>query len=186
MKFDPYSIEIDGDLSRADAVVLGTLCRGKSVVEYGVGASTIILSQCTTSLKCLDTDINWINKTSAKIEEENKPMFKLIDKNDISTIPLYECDILFIDGHSLQRMNFLKLYWLDYVKEMVILHDSRTTYVSNIIKNMMDWYVIDSHPWKTNPYLACLSKIEWNYLDSNMAVLHKRAYSLTYENWNIR
>ncbi len=189
---NPYICPIDGDLSRADTVVLVQLCRKKHVVEYGVGASTILLAQVAKSLISFDTDLAWIEKVEAKLEGMElacKPRFLHIDK-ELQGLPKYECDVLFDDGHTCHRPRFLQQYWIEHIREAVILHDARTTYAPNIIKAMLDWYdaenfVKERDIWPLNPYTASLSRIDWCPAESNMVVLHKRNCVLKYENWNV-
>ena len=81
-----YKVNIDGDLSQADAAVLSMLCRNKSVVEYGVGASTLILSQVASKVVSYDTETSWILKVNEKLENiENRtcePALRLIEKSN--------------------------------------------------------------------------------------------------------
>ena len=65
--FNPYVWKMEGDLSRADVLVLTFLCRNKRVIEFGVGASTIILSQIAKWVVSYDTDQNWIDKIKPKV-----------------------------------------------------------------------------------------------------------------------
>lgn len=41
MAIDPAKVEIHGDLSRADVLVLAEICTNKNVIEFGVGGSTL-------------------------------------------------------------------------------------------------------------------------------------------------
>ncbi len=189
---NPFITKIKGDLSKADIVILVQTCRNKHVVEYGVGASTILISQVAKSLISFDTDQNWINITKNNLKNIDKmcePKFILISKEE-TILPKYECDVLFDDGHSCLRSEFLKQYWLEHIKEKAILHDARTNYAVNIIKNMLSWYDIENYIkerdiWVLNPYLGSLISIEWCPMESNMVILNKRSYILKYENWNI-
>jgi len=189
---NPFIAEIDGDLSRADAVVLVQTCRNRDVVEFGVGASTILLSQCARSLVSLDTEQHWIDRTRQKIDRLQtitcRPEYVLIEKN-CQELPKFGCDVLFNDGHSLLRVKFLQQYWLEHVRESILLHDARTHYATNMIREMMSWYDKANYRkediWEHNPYVGCLRQIDWCPQESNMVVLHKRNCSLRYENWNL-
>lgn len=195
MPFNPYICTIDGDLSRADVVVLSLLSKNERVIEFGVGASTLILSQVAKSLKCYDTDINWINKINEKLSKiENKtcePELILIEKNpDVVKSLVEETDVLFDDGHSLLRAPFLLEFWFN-IKKYAILHDSKMTYAGNCVKKFIDAFTIKNEPkvgnpgLPDNPYTGSLDSIHWNYLDSNMVVMKKRNYTLKYENWKV-
>ncbi len=188
---NPFITEIIGDLSKADAVVITQACRNKHVVEYGVGASTILISQVAKSLISFDTDQEWIDKTKnnlKKIKTKCSPKFILLSKEE-TDLPKFECDVLFDDGHTCFRSEFLKQYWLNHVKEKVILHDARTNYAPNIIVQMLNWYDRENYEkerdiWLHNPYMSSLTSIEWCPIESNMVILNKRPYTLKYENWN--
>ena len=190
-----YTVKIDGDLSRADAAVLTMLCRNKEVIEFGVGASSLIISQVAKSLKCYDTDQNWIDKVNGKLKLiENKtcePELKLIEKKPEAAKGLGEpCDILFDDGWSLLRFPFLLEFW-SYLREKAILHDSRMSYAGNVVKQFLDLFTIKNEPSKfnpgnpDNPYTGSLESIQWNWLESNMVIMQKRNCTLTYENWKL-
>lgn len=69
---NPYTCPIQGDIARADAVGLWELCHDLNVVEFGVGASTVILSCCAARLDCFDTSAEWIEKTRARIPKHAK------------------------------------------------------------------------------------------------------------------
>lgn len=193
--FNPYICPIQGDLSRADAVSLALLCRGKDVVEYGVGGSTIILSQVAKSLTCFDTKQTWLEKTKESVnklpnktcEPDFRPILK--EKHDNSSVTGlgFNCDVIFSDGWAAMRIHFILEFW-PYIRECAITHDSRAIYAGNIVKKFMDAYdptVKDNKkfPWGVNPYISSLQKIEWNYLESNCCIFFKRNTSLIWEDW---
>jgi len=193
--FNPYTCSIQGDLSRADVVALTLLCRGKDVVEYGVGGSTIILSQIAKSVTSFDTKEIWVERTKEFLKKvPNKtcePEFRPIleEKHNGSSVKGlgFPCDIVFSDGWAALRGFFILEFWR-YMNECAITHDSRAIYASNIVKMFMNNY--DSNhkndpefPWGINPYLSTLKKIEWNYLESNCCVFFKRNTSLIWEDW---
>jgi len=185
--FNPYIHKTEGDLSRADVVALTLLCRGKNVVEFGVGGSTVILSKIANSVISFDTDPGWIDRIKPKAPNVE---FKLIEKKADALIPIYPCDILFDDGWSLLRPPFLLKYW-NVIKEYAILHDGRMTYAGNCVKRLIDSFIIKNEPNEynpglpDNPYTGSLESIYWNYLESNMVVLKKRNCTLKYENWKV-
>ncbi len=190
--FNPYIFKIDGDLSRADVVALTLLCRNKKVIEFGVGASTMLLSQVAKEVITYDTDIQWIEKVKGKIGGGiSNVTFKYIEK-DVNAVKgiAEDCDVLFDDGHSLLRSPFLLEFWPN-IKECAILHDSRMTYAGNCVKKFIDSFIIKNEPndynpgLADNPYTGSLKSIDWNYLESNMVVLHKRNCTLRYENWKV-
>ena len=187
---NPFIAEIDGDLSRADAVVLVQMCRNKDVVEYGVGASTYLLSQCARSLICFETDPVWIERVEGRLRELQPktctPTIVEIPRVP-HDLPKHTCDVMFNDGHSPLREEFLRQYWPNCVREAMLLHDARCPTGTNLVRKMMDWYTprAEGKVWPHNPYVAWLQRIEWCPQESNMIVLQKRNVELHYENWNV-
>jgi len=187
---NPFIWPIEGDLSRADVVALALLCRDKKVIEFGIGGSTILLSQVAKKVITYEHDQIWIDKIKPKLND--KVEVRLIEK-DTSSIKNIgeECDVLFNDGHSLLRSPALIEFW-PYIKDCAILHDSRMTYAGNCVKKFIDSFVPNYEPSKgnpnklpDNPFTGSLRSIEWNYLESNTVVMFKRNCTLKYENWKI-
>lgn len=186
---------IEGDLSRADVVGLITLCRNKDVVEFGLGGSTILLSQVARSLTTYETKPEWVERfkgTFATVENKTcEPVIKVIPetRDGSSVVGLGQpCDVLFDDGWALMRFPFIKEFW-PHIRECCILHDTRATYAGNNLKQVFDAYQLgadkEKYPWGYNPITASLKTIEWNYLESNLCVLFKRNCELVWENWKI-
>jgi len=194
---NPFMYKVEGDLSKADVVVLTQLCRNKTVVEFGIGGSTILLSQVAKKIISYEHDQAWIDKIQPKVGENVE--IRLIPK-EVSAVKGKgeECDVLFDDGHSLLRAPFLLEFW-PYLKECAILHDSRMTYAGNCVKLFFDAFTVrnpkvgepgfdskGANPGlPDNPYTGSLKTIYWNYLESNMVVMEKRNCTLKYENWKI-
>lgn len=186
---NPYIYKVDGDLSHADVVVLTQLCRDKVVIEFGIGGSTILLSQIAKKVITYEHDEAWIEKTKPKLN--NKVEIRLIEKKVEVIDGLGEpCDVLFNDGHSLFRAPALLEFW-PHIREHALLHDSRMTYAGNCVKRFIDGFIVKNEPSKTNPglpdnpYTGSLETLHWNYLESNMVVMKKRNCTLKYENWKI-
>lgn len=180
LNLNPYVYQTKGDLSKADVVVLTLLCRGKRVVEYGVGGSTILLSNIAKSVVSYDTDPAWIEKIKPQAPNVE---YRLLEKTP-QKIEGFECDVLFDDGWSVLRDQFLLGFW-HYIKDCAILHDGRMTYAGNCVKKFLDAFVVKNGENKLpdNPYTGSLKSIDWNWLESNMVVLHKRNCTLKYEDW---
>jgi hypothetical protein len=185
---NPYTWEIDGDLSRADVLVLYLLCRNKFVVEFGIGASTILLSQIAQKVITYEHDQSWIDRTAPKLND-NVEINKIEKDPEVVKDLGQECDVLFDDGHSLLRTPALLAFW-PHLKECAILHDSRMTYAGNCVKAFLSAFIPNPEPTPSNPnnlpdnpFTGSLDTIYWNYLDSNMVVMHKKAYTLKYEDW---
>ena len=108
---NPFACKINGELSRSDVVTLVHACRDKRVVEFGVGASTMLISQCAKSLTCFDTERKWIDKVNRRLAKAPKkcdPEFILIPKKGDQELPKIKCDIMFNDGLIALRVEFLK------------------------------------------------------------------------------
>ena len=177
---NPYICKIEGDLSRADVVALTLLCRGKDVVEFGLGGSTLIIGQVAKSLITYETKPEWV-KRFPQIET---PIEIIDEKEGGSSVRKLgkKCDVLFADGWAAMRHHFLLVFW-PYIRECAILHDTRSIYAGNCVQKFINAYNPPTTGWGLNPYLATLKSIEWNYLESNMCVLHKRNCQLEYEDW---
>jgi hypothetical protein len=182
---NPFICPIHGDLSRADVVVLVQACRGKTVVEFGIGGSTIILSQVAEKVVSYETKQVWIDRFKDEFDKLDNVQFRILEENiDAEITDIEDCDVLFVDGWSLLRWPFLKAYW-SHVKECAILHDARSPYAPNVVSKMITEYT-PSQPGEAfprNEYTACLKQIDWLPLESNMIVLHKRDVSLHHEDW---
>ncbi len=193
--FNPYTCPIEGDLSRADVVALTLLCRGKDVVEFGVGGSTILLSQIAKSVVTFDTKEVWVERTKETLktitnktcEPDIKPI--LAETHDGSSVKGigFPCDVLFSDGWAAMRSYFILEFW-KYIRECAITHDTRAIYAGNVLKRFIDAYNpafkgSQKYPWGYNPYLSSLKSIEWNYLESNCCILTKRNTTLIWEDW---
>ncbi len=186
---NPYIWPIEGDLSRADVVVLTQLCRGKDVIEFGIGGSTILLSQVANKVITYEHDKEWIQKIEPKLND--KVEIRVIEKKVNRLKGIAEsCDVFVNDGHSLFRAPALLEFW-PLIKNCAILHDSRMTYAGNCVKSFIDAFIIKNNPSKynpglpDNPFTGSLESIYWNYLESNMVVMNKRNCTLTYENWKL-
>ena len=192
---NPYTYKTEGDLSRADVVALTLLCRGKNVIEFGIGGSTVLLSQIANNVITYEHDPKWTEKILPHLGSNVE--IRPIDKGStpaegaLNVIGLGEsCDVCFIDGHSHIRAPALIEFW-KHIKEYAILHDSRMTYAGNCVKKFIDAFVDQNKPSDTNPgmsdnpFTGSLETIHWNYLESNMVVMKKRNCTLRYENWKV-
>jgi hypothetical protein len=188
LQLNPYTWPIEGDLSRADAVVLTLLSRGKKVIEFGIGGSTVLFSQVADKVITYEHDPAWVEKMQPSLND--KVEIRMIEKKDSTNFTPEECDVIFDDGWSVLRDKFLLQHW-PYTKECAILHDARMTYAGNVCKKFFDAFTIKNEPCAynpglpDNPYTGSLKRIDWCWLESNMVVLHKRNCTLYYENWKI-
>ncbi len=188
---NPYICPIDGDLSRADTVVLTQLCRNKHVIEYGVGGSTVLLAQVAKSVLSYETKPVWAERAREQLAEvSNKtcePIIHIIgEKHDGSSVEGIgrQCDVLFSDGWAAMRGAFVVEFW-PYIRDCAITHDTRATYAANVVKHFFNSFLPTDKSvniWG-HPYSASLRTIEWNYMESNMCVLFKRNCELLWEDW---
>lgn len=177
---NPYVCTIEGDLSRADVVVLTLLCRGKDVVEFGLGGSTLILSEIAKSLVTYETKPVWVERFP-QIKSEVKVIAENSDGSSVRGLGR-PCDVLFADGWAAMRHHFMLEFW-PHIRDCVILHDTRSVYAGNCVQKFFAAYDPPTTGWGLNPYLATLKSIDWNWLESHMCVLHKRNCMLKYEDW---
>jgi hypothetical protein len=156
------------------------LCRNRDVVEFGLGGSTLIIGQVAKSLITYETKPEWV-KRFPRIES---PIEIIEEKKDGSSVKGLgrECDVIFLDGWAAMRHHFLLEFW-PHIRECAILHDTRSVYAANCLKKFIDAYNPPTVGWALNPYLATLKSIDWNFLESNMCILHKRNCQLEYEDW---
>jgi hypothetical protein len=176
LPYSPFTCVIKGDIARADTVGLHMLCQGRSVVEFGVGASTMILARSAKPLITYDTSELWISKTQKNIAQLDhktcEPEFVKFNEKSIPTCP--PCEVLWIDGLPSARLAFA-LQNFDQSSEMVILHGAlrnRNSFGHRILSETLQekWEMIKS--------------VELGYLDSHLLVLHKRKKPLIYYNYH--
>jgi len=192
---NPYTYKTDGDLSKADVVVLTLLCRVKNVIEFGMGGSTILLSKIANKVITYEHDKAWVDRIKPSLGSNVE--IRMIDKGatplegEKSIVGLGEsCDVLFNDGHSHLRAPALLEFW-PYIKDCAILHDARMTYAGNCVKKFIDAFTNRNEPSKANPglpdnpFTGSLERIDWCWLESNMVVMKKRNGTLKYENWKV-
>ena len=178
-ELNPKTVEIHGDISRADVLVLVEVCTNKDVVEFGVGGSTQILSRCAKSLVSYDTDNAWLDRTSSRLKKiEDRTCDPTLNYcADVpETIP--KCDVLFIDGYGPHRISWL-LKHFDKC-EIILCHDSLGD-----TDNGPTLYHIMSELFKDRKAIEMLDIVKFHYLDSNMVVIHKRQNPIHYQNWNV-
>lgn len=188
---NPYTCDIQGDLSRADVAALVTLCRGCDVAEFGVGGSTLLLARVAETLRCIDTDGLWRDRVNRRLAEMDglrcRPEITLVEKTrDPAGVAGLggSCDVFFDDGWGEMRAPLLLEFW-PYVRKCAILHDTRLTYAANAVVRFLNrWEPAPEGGVAVNHFLATLERIDWNYMESNCAVLWKRNAALHWENWN--
>lgn len=171
------NIEFIGDLSKNDVKAIVELTKGaKSILEFGVGGSTQIMLQNNpnAAIVSIDTSLEWIERTKKNIKLLNikHDNYKFCIYKDVDFIGNF--DVIFDDGVDDKRLEFaLKSWPLLNNGGIMFFHDTRR---SQDIKNVSE---------VLNRCFNEISKIEINYLDSNITAIYKRKSPLYYENWNI-
>jgi 2-polyprenyl-3-methyl-5-hydroxy-6-metoxy-1,4-benzoquinol methylase len=171
-----------GDLSLADAETLVRFgSQAKRILEFGVGGSTQILSQCMPDVQIsLDTSSEWIEITKTKMKQiENRAKVSFNEYSSLDAILQQEpFDMIFVDGVDELRLEFaLKTWSLLKQGGVMVFHDTRR---DRDAKNVLTTALT---------YFTEVSTIELNIADSlgvtsNMSVIYKKA-SEPYVNWNL-
>ena len=175
------SIKFIGDLSLQDADVLSEYGKkSKTVLEFGVGGSTQILSQCgCESITCIETDPYWIDLTSkrlAQIDNASKVEFFSYDQLD-AVVADKQYDLIFVDGIDYLRRDFAVKTWQNLkVNGIMLFHDTRR------------FEDFQNSTWVAQLYFNEISKIDVNIAasngkSSNMTIIHKKSFE-PWENWN--
>jgi hypothetical protein len=176
---DIETIQIQGDISRADARTLFELCSGKSVVEVGVGGSTLLLARCAASLTSFDVSSDWIAKTQRRIDRLSVKTCSPLLVHCLNVPDTIEpCDVLFVDGLVEQRGRWVARHFQS--AWITICHDSRGTTDGRPTSGDMLREALLSQA-----VVARLHDISFHHRDSNMLVLRRRPEPAEYVNWNL-
>lgn len=168
-------IKYIGDISINDALILQMFAKkSNNILEFGVGASTQILSYYTQNkIDSVETSDEWINRTTYNfdlMEIKNKPNFILYPS--FYTQLKQQYDFIFDDGADEFRLDFaIKTFGLLKIGGFFALHDTRRT---------NDIVVLSEILKKFSPEIATIFV---NYNNSNISIIEKRK-ALFYENWN--
>lgn len=170
-------IRFIGDLSLEDADILAKHgMQAFSILEFGVGGSTQIFSQCLPQkFVSVDTDESWIAATEHKlqqIETKKAPEFVMYDQ-----VIKHTYDLIFVDGAPELRLDFAQNNWAKLnVGGVMIFHDTRRfEYFKDVA-------------WIAQLYFNEIESIEINAKasngkSSNMTIIKKKQ-SEPYVNWN--
>lgn len=172
-----------GDLSLPDAEILVRFGKAsKHILEFGVGGSTHLLSQCLPeNMISLDTDANWLNITKTKMAQLSSTEVSFKQYTELDEIINTEgsnFDLIFVDGVDSLRFEFaLKTWQLLKVGGVMIFHDTRRVgdagnVLNTALKNFNEVRTID------------LNIADSLGISSNMSVIYKKELE-PYENWNL-
>lgn len=183
-------IKFIGDLSLEDADILAKYAKQSvNILEFGVGGSTQIFSQCFPStFVAVDNNQFWIDVTNKRIQSlENKvnPRFHLWNPDNVSVDPYHIFsdynegffDTIFIDGFWHYRKMFANASW-NLLKPggVVIFHDTKRHFDFEIAIDFAKEKYTEIKLIKTNAEAS-------NGKSSNMTVLHKKVAE-PYVNWH--
>jgi predicted O-methyltransferase YrrM len=163
-----------GDLSLRDAEILCSRGRAaKKILEFGVGGSTHIFSQCCPEvLVCVDTVPKWIDVTARRLAELQRPHTapEFFLYNDVRP---GKYDLVFVDGIDVLRQAFALVAW-DWLEPtgVMLFHDTRRAQDAANVAAVC------------SRYFAEIRTVHWNLNHSNVTVIEKQP-PLRYENWNI-
>ena len=169
---DMQGFQFVGDLSMEDANILARLGKkSKYILEFGVGGSTQIFSQCFPDrFVAVETDPNWIDLTAKRLEMiENRKNPKFVS---YGLCEKDQYDLIFVDGVDHLRREFAinTWTWLQ-VGGIMVFHDTRRF---ADFQNAM---------WVAQLNFSEVSRVDVNAENSNLTLIHKQK-SLPYVNWN--
>jgi hypothetical protein len=160
-----------GDLSLQDAAVLEEFARkSPNILEFGVGASTQIFSQCLpTHLTSVETDANWIKLVESKISSFST---KVIPKF-LTYTTSFDCqyNLIFVDGVDNLRLDFaINTFKYLPVGGWMLFHDTRRLNDFGNALNLIGQYPLE------------VGTCHFNYKNSNITAIQKKHYE-PYINW---
>jgi tRNA A58 N-methylase Trm61 len=170
--YNAYTVPIQGDMSRADVVVLTKYCSGKKVVEFGMGGSTLLLARCTQTFISYEDDEMWFQRTQdriSQIPDKIDDIELILQKDPPKTIPS-DTDTLFVDGNDTLRKLWIEK--LGHIPNTILVHDSRRT------KDFED--TVDS----LKKHFLKIDTIQVHAQESNIIVVTMRPSPIELEDWN--
>lgn len=159
-------------MSRRDVLVLVAECSGQSVVEFGVGGTTLILARCASSLSSWDTDAGWIEGTRRRLSQMPAGLKSCEPSLALSPgVPdeVPECGVLWVDGLSGQRTEWCVRHFPRC--RTLLLHDSRRLGAWTTTGKLLEVH----GPW--------VDSVHMHAGDSNVCVVRRRAKPAEYVNW---
>lgn len=168
-----------GDLSRPDAKVLEAFGRrSRSILEFGCGGSTQILSQCLAPgarLVSLETDPAWIDRTNRNLDILGVPRGTcelLPYAGWVEALAGRTFDFIFVDGVDEERDAFARTAYpcLD-VGGWILYHDTRRR---RDLRNLVE-LIMEHH--------TEVGEVRINFEHSNLSGFRRKPPE-PYENWN--
>lgn len=170
-----------GGLSLEDADVLALLgSQSASILEFGVGGSTMIFSQVLSSsqgkLVSLDTSKQWIDEVKKRLSLLSSTCsIEFLSTEEIPLLDVSGCkfDLVFIDGLSKRRLEIaLKVWPLVKPKGILCFHDTRRQQDVLQMQDMIAQKIAEIDSVRYNISAS-------NGIDSNISVIYKREASFT-------
>lgn len=167
-----------GDLSKADAFLLKCMAEdADNIMEFGVGASTQILSYYSRSQKpiiCIETDMSWVRATQNNFKIlgiENIPRFYTYG---VSLIGLCaDLDFVFDDGVDHLRTSFAQAVWPHIkVGGYLAFHDTRRAVDFKNVLQILEQFA------------SQIDLVQFNANHSNITLVRKKEAE-PYDNWQI-
>lgn len=180
---DPRTCKIQGDLSRADVIVLHSLCQGKRVVEFGMGGSTLLLARCASELDSYEPFENWYEATRKRIGQiPDKTAEVRLHKMEAekradgrfnvrfpASVP--DCDVMFVDGQHEIRGIWLADFF--HKAKRILVHDCRRAKdVQRAIEGFLQ-------------YFEWVDSVRFSVDGSNMMLIERRDRPLEWVDWNV-
>lgn len=173
-------IKFIGDLSIQDVDVLIKYAKkSKSLLEFGVGGSTQIISQCSLSnLVSIETDPSWIEITRKrlhKLKTESRVHFYTYD--EANSVLNANFDFIFVDGVDNLRLEFAYNTWkLLNIGGVMLFHDTRRLHDFANVMSLCQAVHNEVELIEVN------AKAE-DGVSSNITIVHKKKHE-PYVNWN--
>lgn len=171
-----------GDISREDAALLERYAtRARSVLEFGVGASTQVIAQAIppqAAFVSLDTKQEWIEKTRGCLKRLGvEGRCRMMAYADLSWVPgKPSFDLIFNDGSdSLRREFAMRSFPVLVPGGVMLFHDTRRT---EDVRNVMA--VVESFHEEVERVLL---NERVGGVSSNITVVLKK-HREPYVNWN--
>lgn len=172
-----------GDLSKNDALVLKEMAETHTnILEFGVGASTQILTKCKNFddiLISIDTSSEWLEKTRKNLEifgmsfYRDRVHFREYDKFLEKEVFEKHYDFIFDDGVDNLRREFAIKIWPHLeIGGILAFHDTRR---GHDFRNVLEVLAT---------FMDEIEKVEFNYKNSNITLVYKKAPQ-PYVNWQI-
>lgn len=172
---NPHTVIIEADLSRADVVHLVELCKGKRVVEFGCGGSTVLLAQVAAQLTSYDSSADWVKLARERLKKEGAVCPTKIEfLKDASKPPQTapRADVYFIDGLRKFRPGWTRAVIDRGLASVIAMHDSRRP-------NLDVEFLLQC------PTILKLQRLDVHPNNSNLLVIHTRERPVAWENWNL-